>query len=302
LNALEAGLFAQRYVHYNRRRRACQRGPTAHEAYPMAPVISINTLCLPPAAFAAKIERVARLGATAISPDLQDFADCTPREAARVLRDAGLRVAALTHRAFGFATPELAAAGRERLYASLELAQAIGAPALCMTTGGRGDLDWTTAARRFAEEIAPCVERARAAGVALGVEPTSHLYADASIVHRLSDVVTLARQAGVAIGMDLFPCWMDADIDQAIAAAGPLTAFVQVSDYVLGDRGLPCRAVPGDGAAQLEHLIAAILATGFRGPFDIEVIGPRLVAEGEDAGLRRAVANLQRMIERGLPA
>jgi sugar phosphate isomerase/epimerase len=266
----------------------------------MNTLISINTLCLPPATFAAKVERVARLGATAISPDLQDFADCTPAAAGRALREAGLSVAALTHRAFGFATPELAQAERQRLYASLELAQAIGAPALCLTTGGRGDLDWTTAARRFAEEIGPCVERARACDIALGIEPTSHLYVDASISHRLSDAVAVARQAGVSVGLDLFPCWMDADIEQAIAEAGPLTAFVQVSDYVLGDRGLPCRAVPGDGAAQLERLIAAILDTGFRGPFDIEVIGPRLTAEGEDAGLRRAMANLQGMIERSI--
>lgn len=266
----------------------------------MTPTISINTLCLPPAPFAAKVERIARLGAAAITPELADFADCAPATAARALRDAGLEVAALSHRGFGFATPELAAAGRARLEASLELAQAVGAPALCLTTGGRGDLDWPTAAKRFAEEIAPCVARARAAGVALGVEPTSHLYADSSIVHRLSDLVALARSSGVAIALDLFPCWVDADIEPAIAAAGPLTALIQVSDYVLGDRALPCRAVPGDGAMQLERLISAILAAGFRGPFDIEIFGPRVAAEGEDSALRRAMANLQGMIERGM--
>jgi sugar phosphate isomerase/epimerase len=268
----------------------------------MTPTISINTLCLPPAPFAEQVERVARLGARAIFPDLQTLAGVAPAQASRSLRDAGLRVAAMTHRAFDFGSPERAAAARERLCDSIELAQAIGAPALCMTTGGRGDLDWTTAAQRFAEEIAPCAEGARAAGIALGVEPTSHLYADASIVHRLSDVVAVARAAGVFVGIDLFACWMDSDIERAIAEAGPTTAFVQVSDYVLGDRGLPCRAVPGDGAAQLERLVAAILASGFRGPFDIEIFGPRVAAEGEDAALRRAIANLQGMIDRGLRA
>src|SRR6516165_6547885 len=106
----------------------------------MTPAISINTLCLPPAPFAAKVDRIVRLGATAVFPDLQDFAEVAPAQAARALRDAGLSVAALTHRAFDFNSPERAAAQRERLYASLDLAQAIGAPALCMTTGGRGDL------------------------------------------------------------------------------------------------------------------------------------------------------------------
>lgn len=36
----------------------------------MTPTISVNTLCLPPAPFAAKVERIARPGAVAISPDL----------------------------------------------------------------------------------------------------------------------------------------------------------------------------------------------------------------------------------------
>lgn len=265
-----------------------------------APLIAVNTLCLAPGGLAQHVETVARLGATGISPDLRDFADCPAAQAARRLSDAGLKVATLTHRAFGFTSPELAAAQRERLYRSLDLAQAIGAPSLCMTTGGRGELSWAEAAARFVDEIAPCAERARSAGVTLGIEPTSHLYADASIVHRLADVAALARRSGVGVGMDLFPCWMDADIEAAIAAAGPLCAFVQVSDYVLGDRGLPCRAVPGDGAAQLDRLIGLILATGYRGPFDLEIIGPRLEAEGREAGLRRAVGWLGAAIERGL--
>jgi sugar phosphate isomerase/epimerase len=170
-----------------------------------------------------------------------------------------------------------------------------------MTSGPRGDLSWKEAAARFSDEIAPCVELARKAGISLGLEPTSHLYADVSIAHRLADAVALARDAGINVGLDLFPCWVDSDIEDAIATAGPLCAFVQVSDYVLGDRGLPCRAVPGDGAVPLDRLVCLILATGYRGPFDIEVIGPRLLAEGREAALRRAMARVQQSIKNGMP-
>ena len=89
--------------------------------------------------------------------------------------------------------------------------------------------------------------------------------------------------------------------EAAIAAAGPICSFVQVSDYAPGDRALPCRAVPGDGAIPLDHLIGLILATGFPGPFDIEIIGSRLAAEGCEAGLMRALSTLQRIIARGFP-
>jgi sugar phosphate isomerase/epimerase len=265
------------------------------------PSVSINTLCLEPGGFEAHVVTVVQVGATAISPEREEIAACGSSRAAQILRDAGLSVVTLTHRAFGYTTSAEAAKQRRRLDETIDLAHAIGASSVCLTSGPRGELSWKEAALRFADEIAPSVEHARTAGVSLGLEPTSHLYADVSIAHRLADAVTLARAAKINVGLDLFPCWMDSDIEDAIAAAGPLCAFVQVSDYVLGDRGLPCRAVPGDGSVPLGRLIRLILATGYRGPFDIEVIGARLLAEGRAVGLRRAMARVQQWIKSEMP-
>ncbi|MBV1687300.1 sugar phosphate isomerase/epimerase [Novosphingobium sp. G106] len=263
----------------------------------MHPSISINTLCLPPAPLGDLAERVARIGARGISPDLDQITAFGVSESGRAIRDAGLAVATLTHRAFGYATPADTEAARERLLRSIAIAGKLGAASIIMTTGGRGALTWPQAAEAFAEAMAPCAEAARAAGIRLGIEPTSHLYSDVSIAHRLTDAATLARKAGISVMIDLFACWFDADIDTAIADAAPLTALVQVSDYVYGDRGLPCRAVPGDGAAPLDRLIPAIARAGFTGWFDLEIIGPRLQAEGEDAGLRRAGDFIGKLLE-----
>ncbi|PXA85476.1 xylose isomerase [Nostoc sp. 3335mG] len=263
----------------------------------MHPAISINTLCLEPARFDRQVEIVARLGAKAISPTIEDIADFGPAEAARLLRDSGLVVATLTHRAFGYTTPEEIAEARDRLDRTLALAEAIGADSITMTTGGRGPFTWPEAVARFADAIAPCLTRARNSGVKLAVEPTSHLYADASIAHRLADLVTIGTQAGTSLGIDIFACWFDSDIDQAIADAAPIAAVVQLSDYVAGDRGLPCRAVPGDGMVPFDRLIPAIVAAGCHGPFDLEIIGPRIVAEGREAGLARAAAYIGALLE-----
>jgi sugar phosphate isomerase/epimerase len=64
--------------------------------------------------------------------------------------------------------------------------------------------------------------------------------------------------------------------------------LVQVSDYVLGDRTYPCRAVPGDGAIPLERLIGDLLDAGYAGVFDIELVGPRIAAEGPRVACTRA--------------
>ncbi len=263
----------------------------------MHPRISINTLCFAPGPLGDHVERTARLGARAISPVIGEVFEFGVPHSARAIRDAGLEVATLTHLAFGFATPEDTAVAREWLNRTIGFAQDIGAQSIIMTTGGRGALSWTEAAARFAEAIAPCAERARSAGTPIGIEGTSHLYADVSIAHRLSDTVRIARTAGIAVMIDTFSCWFDSDIAQAIADAGPLTALVQVSDYVPGDRSLPCRAVPGDGACRLDWMIPTIAEAGFSGYFDLEIIGPRLQAEGPEAGLRRAAAFVGGLLE-----
>jgi sugar phosphate isomerase/epimerase len=254
----------------------------------MHPAISINTLCFARGGLDELSDKVARIGARGISPDLEHVVTHGVPATARLLRDAGLKVAALTHRAFAFTPPKNAAAARERLDRTIDIAAGIGAQSIVLTTGGRGALGWADAADRFAEAVAPCSDKARAACIALGVEPTSHLYADASITHRLSDTVRVAGKAGLSVVIDLFACWVDADIDVAIAEAVPMASLVQVSDYVYGDRGLPCRAVPGDGNIPLDRLIPAIVRAGYRGYFDLEIIGPRVQAEGEEIGLRRA--------------
>ena len=254
----------------------------------MHPQISINTLCLAPAAVDKHTEAVARLGARGISPVVAEVLEFGVAESARSLRDAGLEVATLSHMAFGYATPDARTEARERLNKSIGIGAEIGAQTIIMTTGGRGNLRWAEAADAFAEAMAPCAAVASQAGIRLGIEGTSHLYADVSIAHRLSDTVTLAKLAGISVMIDTFACWFDSDIESAIAEAAPLTALVQVSDYVYGDRGLPCRAVPGEGDSGLDRIIPAIAAGGFTGYYDLEVIGPRLIAEGPETGLRRA--------------
>lgn len=263
---------------------------------PRHPAISINALCLGPAPFDQQVEQVIRLGASAISPTLDNVADYGPAASKRVLHDSNLAVATLTHRAFGYCTNVERDAARDRLSHTIDVAHGLSAPTITFTTGGRGNLTWPEAADRFAEGIAPCAERARLAGVKLALEPTSHLYADASIAHRLTDTITLIRAAGIHLGIDVFACWFDSDIDAAIASAGSDIALVQVSDYVAGDRALPCRAVPGDGMARLDRLIPLIHAAGFRGYYDIEIFGPRIDDEGRAAALARAIASLADLI------
>lgn len=188
-----------------------------------------------------------------------------------------------------------AAAG---LLRAIDMAAQIGAPSIYLITGGRGALSWEEAAGRFSALIDPCRDAARQSGVALLVENASALNVDIHIAHTLPDAVRLARIAAIGVCVDLHACWMEANLRANLADALPLAGLVQVSDYVLGDRSTPCRAVPGDGVIPLERILGDVLELGYTGLFDLELVGPRIDSEGAASACARAAEYLSNLLTR----
>jgi sugar phosphate isomerase/epimerase len=78
---------------------------------------------------------------------------------------------------------------------------------------------------------------------------------------------------------------------------------VQVSDYAIGTLCTPDRRVPGDGDIPLERVLGAVLDAGYQGVFDLELVGPKIDAEGYDAAIPRAIELLDALLTRlGVPA
>lgn len=184
----------------------------------------------------------------------------------------------------------------ENLLAAIDIAADLDADYLYLLTGGRGSMTWEQAAERFAAAVAPCREAAAAAGVRLLVENASAFNADIHIAHTLPDTIALAELAGIGVCIDVHACWVEAGLRALIERAMPLTGLVQVSDYVLGDRAAPCRAVPGDGAIPLQRILGDILDVGYRGVFDLELVGPRIRDEGAPTATRRAAQRLSQIL------
>lgn len=187
-------------------------------------------------------------------------------------------------------------AAQQALIAVIDAAAAARARLVYLLTGGRGTLTWEQAAARFAAMIAPCVAHAARAGVTLAIENASALYADLHIAHTLRDTVTLAERAGVGICVDVFHCWAEADFPGLLRAVLPQVQLIQLSDYVLGDRALPARAVPGDGVIPLAGFVKDVLAQGYQHGFDLELLGPRITDEGALTAAHRACTVVGDMI------
>ncbi len=182
------------------------------------------------------------------------------------------------------------------LIEAIGIAAAVGAPHIYLVSGGRGHLSWDEAAAKFAQVVAPCLAPARENGVTLLVETAGSLNVDMHLAHTLDDTIRLAEIAGIGVCIELHACWFEGGLREKFARAMPLTGLVQVSDYVSGDRSTPCRAVPGDGMIPLESLLGVILELGYAGVFDLELVGPRIVAEGARAASIRAVERLSEIL------
>lgn len=223
-------------------------------------------------------------------------------EAEPMLRDAGLRVSTIAGPVPVSLreAPDSDARRAEQavITRALELAAAVGAPTMYLCSGPADGLAWDDAAASFCAGVAPVVERASALGVRLAIEPTNPLRADVSFVFSFRDAVDLARAAGIGVVADFQSCWYERGIDELLRAHVDDVALVQVSDYVVGSFDTPNRAVPGDGVVPVARLLRAVLDAGYEGAIDLEVIGPRIEAEGYAAAIARSTAYVSTVLDR----
>jgi sugar phosphate isomerase/epimerase len=219
-------------------------------------------------------------------------------ELLKLLQHNDYSIEAVYHLFAGGAIGNDAQAARDALDRVIDAAAAVDARTVYLLTGGRGALRWAHAAQRFCEMVAPCAEHAERAGVALAIENASSLYADLHIAHTLRDTITLAEMSGLGICIDLFHCWAEGDVEVLLQRALPRARLIQLSDYMLGDRSLPGRAVPGDGAIPLEAFVMQALAGGYAHGFDLELIGPRIEEEGRLESARRACVVASAMLDK----
>jgi sugar phosphate isomerase/epimerase len=216
--------------------------------------------------------------------------------ASTALADAGLRVSNIVELGWwDLVDRSTWARQRDRLLVAVEVARPFGA-CLVLTTGPAGDLEWDAATSAFREALEPVQVAARNAGVPVTIEPTSPMRVDLSFVTTFRDGVDLARMIDALVCMEVNSCFAERDLGASIGAAGDVLAHVQVSDFVIGSLCSPDRAVPGDGDIPLARILDRVLTTGYRGAFELEMVGPRIEAEGYDHAIRRSIAWMDQVL------
>jgi sugar phosphate isomerase/epimerase len=213
------------------------------------------------------------------------------------VRDAGLRVSNVVELGWwDLGVPSTWPEQQERLRSAVSVAAAVGG-CLVLTTGPALHMEWDDAAARLADALAPVRALADGSGVPITVEHTGALRLDLSFVTTLADGIDLARRLGLGLCMEVSSCFAERGLATSIAAAADVLAHVQLSDFVVGSLCTPDRAVPGDGDIVLDRIIGWVVASGYGGMFELELVGPRVEEEGYAGAIRRSIAYLDALLD-----
>jgi sugar phosphate isomerase/epimerase len=253
------------------------------------PRLSVNALSSFTWSFDQDLELWRELDARWAGLLISKIADDIPGKLER-LADAGVRPSTVVCGGFDLARPSTWDQHHALLQKVVDGVAGVGGGTAYLTPGRTTGAAWGEVLEVFAEAVAPSVAHARARGVRLAFEPS--LRTDASFVNTLRDAVDVAERTGLGVIVDFGNCWMERDLAQVLQRAAPHIALVQICDMIIGAPGRPSpggRVQLGDGELPLKRLMAEVLATGYAGPFDLEVLGPVVEAEGYEKALRRGV-------------
>jgi sugar phosphate isomerase/epimerase len=238
---------------------------------------------------------IEQVGVSVAKLEAHGWDDGVARIDAAVAR--GLRVGNLIGLGpFRLAEPEQWEAQRTRLLRSIDAAARFRAGCLVFTTGPATPLAWEDAADALEVALAPVLEVARAANVAFAIEHTNSLRVDVGFVHSLHDVIDIARRLDTGVCLEINACWAERGLATTIADGIDRIRLVQVSDFRVGTLATPDRLVPDDGDIPIRRILSDLLAAGYPGLFDLELVGPRIDEEGYDAAVPRAVEVLGAML------
>lgn len=245
--------------------------------------ISLNTATLGwGSPLEAAVRACERFGVAGIAPWRDQVDAC--RGAARLVRDAGLRVTGLCR---GGLFPAAGPAARRRAAddnrRAVDTAAGLGAACLVIVAGGlpEGGAGLADAREQVADGLAELLPHARAAGVPLAIEPMHPVYAAGrGCVNTLAQALDLCDRLGdgAGVAVDAYHVWWDPDLERQIGRAGRggrILAY-HVCDWLRDTRDpLTDRGMMGDGVIDLPGMGRWIEAAGFDGLAEVEIFSER---------------------------
>ncbi|MDT0168970.1 sugar phosphate isomerase/epimerase family protein [Pseudarthrobacter sp. BRE9] len=244
--------------------------------------LSINSATTKKWTLAQVVEGCVNAGIPSIGPWRDRVEEAGLDKAARLIKDAGLRVSSLCRGGF-LTAPDAegqAAALADNRAAILE-AVALDTKELFLVVGGLapGEKDVVAARQRVADRLADLVPFAEEHGVRLVLEPLHPMYAaDRALISTLGQALDLAApfdSSTVGIAVDTFHVWWDPELKAQIGRAGREN---RIASYQVCDFNMPIAADPllsrgymGDGVVDFATIGTWVREAGYTGDIEVEI-------------------------------
>ncbi|GAB2750782.1 sugar phosphate isomerase/epimerase [Salinifilum aidingensis] len=269
--------------------------------------LSLNTATTKAWTVREAVDGAARAGLPAVGLWRDRVATAGLDTAAKVVRDAGVRVSSLCRGGFLTASdPRGVQAALADNRAAVVEAATLGSDALILVVGGLppGERDLAGARSRVADRLAELVPFAREHGVRLVLEPLHPMYAaDRAVLSTLEQALDLAEPhpaEAVAVVVDSFHVFWDPKVQQSIARAGRAgrIAAYQVCDFNLPIAADPLlsRGMMGDGVIDFAALTRAVAAAGYTGDVEVEIFNADVWATPGDAVIATMVDRYRELV------
>ncbi len=219
-----------------------------------------------------------RYGFGGIAPWRDKIHEIGLDNAARIIRESGLRVSGLCRGGWYTAQGALTNSVIDDNKRAVDEAVAINADCLVMVVGGlaEGSKDIAAARDIVSEGLARTLEYARTVDMPIAIEPLHPMYAaDRACVNTVKQALDIcdALGNGIGVAVDVYHVWWDPGLLPQLKRAGKerLLAF-HLCDWLVPTRDLLTdRGMMGDGVIDLRGLRAAVEAEGFDSLNEIEI-------------------------------
>ena len=111
------------------------------------------------------------------------------------------------------------------------------------------------------------------------------------------DLAEKVGSAHLRVCAELNNAWMERFLYRDLAERSRWIGIVQVNDFVVGTLTTPERVPPGDGDIPLARILGQLVAAGYPGVFELELIGPRIEEEGYRPAILRSLTALSDLLE-----
>lgn len=242
---------------------------------------SINEMTTYRWTFEEDVQHYVEAGVGALGVWRQKLSDFGEERGIELIAESGLKVSSLLW-AGGFTGSE-GTTHRESIVDAREairLAAALRASCLVLYTGARAGHTHNHARRLMRSALKELTPIAEELGVALAIEPMhSGCNGDWTFLTNVDETLELIESSGSShakICFDAYHLAQDEAIFDRLAGLAPKIALVQLGDAKEPPQGEQDRCLLGEGVIPLSRLVSSLEAAGYRGFYELELMGEEI--------------------------